>query len=155
MTIITLSGLMVHKARALSPLPGPTYLTFPQLTTTNQVRKHFQPLENSHFWRKVWVQWPGSHLQWSGSQKWAVVPRGRSSYHIRPLNCAAYCGESVHGVVCALCGLWLCSVWSVNCVVCALCALCGLWTKWCVQGWDVHCEMYTVSSVKAVAQCLM
>ena len=34
---------MVHKARALSPLPGPTYLTFPQLTTTNQVRKHFQP----------------------------------------------------------------------------------------------------------------
>ena len=43
MTIIILSGVMVHKARALSPLPGPTYLTFPQLTTTNQVRKHFQP----------------------------------------------------------------------------------------------------------------
>ena len=43
MTILLLSGVMVHKARALSPLPGPTYLTFPQLTTTNQVRKHFQP----------------------------------------------------------------------------------------------------------------
>ena len=41
--MIILSGVMVHKARALSPLPGPTYLTFPQLTTTNQVRKHFQP----------------------------------------------------------------------------------------------------------------
>ena len=42
-TRMNLSGLMVHKGRAPSPLPGPTYLTFPQLTTTNQVRKHFQP----------------------------------------------------------------------------------------------------------------
>ena len=152
---MTFSGGTCH-SWALSNPPGHTYLILLQLTTTNQVRKksdeNFVCPEKQFLLRKLRVHWPGSHLRWSGSQKWAVVPRGRSSYHIRPLNCAAYCGESVHGVVCALCGLWLCSVWSVNCVVCALC---GLWTKWCVQGWDVHCEMCTVSSVKAVAQCLM
>ena len=64
------------------PSPRPNLPHLPPTNNNKSGKKTFSTPENSHFWRKVWVQWPGSHLQWSGSQKWAVVPRGRSSYHI-------------------------------------------------------------------------
>ena len=66
------------------PSPRPNLPHLPPTNNNKSGKSKFSTPENSHFWRKVWVQWPGSHLQWSGSQKWAVVPRGRSSDHIRP-----------------------------------------------------------------------
>ena len=76
------------------PSPRPNLPHLPPTNNNKSGKKTFSAPENSHFWRKVWVQWPGSHLQWSGSQKWAVVPRGRSSYHITllgPHHTAANC----------------------------------------------------------------
>ena len=70
------------------PSPRPNLPHLPPTNNNKSGKKTFSTPENSHFWRKVWVQWPGSHLQWSGSQKWAVVPRGRSSYHITLLGCS-------------------------------------------------------------------
>ena len=72
------------------PSPRPNLPHLPPTNNNKSGKRTFSTPENSHFWRKVWVQWPGSHLQWSGSQKWAVVPRGRSSYHITLLGCSSY-----------------------------------------------------------------
>ena len=72
------------------PSPRPNLPHLPPTNNNKSGKKIFSTPENSHFWRKVWVQWPGSHLQWSGSQKWAVVPRGRSSYHITLQGCSSY-----------------------------------------------------------------
>ena len=65
MTIVILSGVMVHKGRAPSPLPGPTYLTFPQLTTTNQVREHFNSRKFSFLEKSVGsVAWVSFAVKW-------------------------------------------------------------------------------------------
>ena len=118
------------------PSPRPNLPHLPPTNNNKSGKKTFSAPENSHFWRKVWVQWPGSHLQWSGSQKWAVVPRGRSSDHIRPatvllllLTCSV-CGVEFAwwpecSVNCQMINVQLCSVQNVYFVQCEHCEQCG------------------------------
>ena len=168
---------MLFPSRASNLLLGSTYLTFLHLTTTNQVRSNFGILfvcilnhivilvlrikctflcfqqtrwEFCLLLGKLWVHWPGSHLQWSGSQKWAVVPRGRSSDHIRPATV-----RLLLLLTCSVCRVEF-AWWpecSVNCqminVQCAKCVFCAVWTVWAVwklfrsvqcRGWCVLCQ---------------
>ena len=45
------------------PSPRPNLPHLPPTNNNKLGKKTFSTPENSHFWRKVWVQWPGSHLQ--------------------------------------------------------------------------------------------